>query len=117
MAWLLFTDYPTFAEVEAVGPGDSGNHSRVLCTGNRGLKFRFTLCKQVCLHGFPMVCEKARGPYSLLTQGSYGKLKDMHPCIQVKAEVDVQPVHCAHQVLLSVHHLHNRSPVEICKLP
>ena len=41
----------------------------------------------------------------MLTQGADGKLEDVNPCIQVEAEVDVQPVHCAHQVLLPVHHL------------
>ena len=45
----------------------------------------------------------------MLTQGADGKLEDVHPCIQVEAEVDVQPVHCAHQVLLPVHHLRQKS--------
>ncbi len=44
-----------------------------------------------------------------LTQGANGELKHVHSGVQVEAEVDVQPVHSAHQVLLSIHHLHPSS--------
>lgn len=54
-----------------------------------------------------------------LTQGANGELKDVHSGVQVEAEIDVQPVHSADQVLLSIHDLHpisEQGPVAVKEL-
>lgn len=57
-----------------------------------------------------------RSKVDKLTEGANGELKHMHSGVQIKAEVDVQPVHCAHQVLLSIHHLYAKPPLVLLSL-
>ncbi len=53
------------------------------------------------------------------TERTDGELENMHAGIQVKAEIRVQPVHCAHQLLIIVHdlHTHTQSNRLVCRSP